>query len=81
MRYIDRTNKKMGQKGTEAEILTMGALTREATKKAEEKKLGLLKSSHGGYRIIRESGLGYLVNGELVILKSLEEVNTWFINK
>ena len=71
MRYIDRTGKKMGQKGTESNITKMEALTEKATKKAEAKGLGLLKSSWGGYRIIRESGLGYLVNGELVTLNNL----------
>ena len=58
MRFIDRTGKKNGERGESRNIERMGKLTRTATRIAEEKKLGLLKTSHGPYRIIKECGLG-----------------------
>ena len=60
MRYIDRSNcKSIHDKGVDSDIQKLGKLTRTATKIAESKKLGVLKLSHdGGYRVIRESGLG-----------------------
>ena len=80
MLYINKQGTKPGQHGARKNIQKVGALTREATKAAEEQKLGVLKSRQGDYRIIKECGLGHLVNGELVILKDWEEVNNWFIN-
>lgn len=59
MRYIDRTNcKKMSDRGQDSEITKMGKLTRTATKIAEAKGLGLLKTHWGPYKVIRQSGLG-----------------------
>ena len=74
MRYIDRTNcKSIHEKGNDAEITRMGALTRKATKIAESAGLGLLKSSHGDYRIIRASGLGAYTD----YLNTLAEVDDY----
>ena len=58
MRYIDRTGKKMNERGNDSEITRMGKLSRTATKIAEENGLGLLKTHFGTYRVIRECGLG-----------------------
>ena len=59
MRYIDKTGCKSGfEKGKDREIKRMGALTRTATKIAEENGLGLLKTHWGIYRVIRACGLG-----------------------
>lgn len=74
MRYIDRTGKKYGEKGNDKEIKRMGELTRTATKKAEERRLGLLKTSHGPYRIIKECGLGGACDR---IFNTLKEVNEY----
>ena len=58
MRFIDRTGKKHGERGESRDVKRLGSLTREATMIAEERNLGVLKTSHGPFRIIRESGLG-----------------------
>lgn len=59
MRFIDKTGYKSAfEKGADKEIKTLGKLTRTATKIAESKKLGLLKTRQGYYRVIRECGLG-----------------------
>lgn len=58
MRYIDRTGCKRTDRENEKDIKKLGKLTRTATKIAEENRLGVLKTSHGPYRIIRECGLG-----------------------
>ncbi len=59
MRYIDRTGcKSISERGKDAEITKMGKLTRTATKIAEEKGLGLLKTHWGVYKVIRACGLG-----------------------
>ena len=77
MRYIDRTGKKMQERGESSNIEKMGGLTRKATRIAEEKKLGLLKTSHGPYRIIKESGLGGACDE---IFNTLEEVDAYLKN-
>ncbi len=77
MRYIDKTGCKSAfEKGEDKEIRNLGKLTRTATKIAERKHLGLLKTRQGAYRIIKESGLGAYEN----FFYSLEEVDT-FIKK
>lgn len=77
MRFIDRTGKGFGEKGNDSNIEKMGKLTRTATKIAEEKKLGLLKTSHGPYRIIKECGLGGACDE---FFESLEEVDAYLKN-
>ena len=54
MRYIDHTGKKALEKGESRKI----KLSRTATKIAEEKGLGVLKTRLGAYRIIKDCGLG-----------------------
>lgn len=62
MRYIDRTNCTTAfEPGNSTEIQTLGALTREATKIAESKRLAVLKTRWGAYKIIRACGLGYIM--------------------
>lgn len=59
MRYIDKTNCKSAfEKGIDKEIKSLGELTAVACKIAKEKKLGVLKTRLGHYRVIKESGLG-----------------------
>ena len=59
MRFIDKTGCKSAfEKGASKEIKSLGKLTRTATKKAEENKLGVLKTRQGFYRVIKECGLG-----------------------
>lgn len=73
MRYLDRTNcKRMSDRGEDREIKTLGSLTREATRIAENNGLGLLKTSHGGYRIIRACGLG-AYTADLQTLKDADD--------
>ena len=74
MRFIDRTGKKMHERGREKDIKEMGSLTRTATEIAEWKRLGLLKTSHGPYRIIKECGLGGACDRDF---RSLEEVDEY----
>lgn len=73
MRFIDRTGKKFGERGEHQDVKRMGKLTRSATKIAEEKKLGLLKTSHGPYRIIRECGLGGVCDKDFYSLTEVDE--------
>ena len=59
MRYIDKTGCKSAfEKGKDAEIKSMGKLTKTACRIAEQNRLGLLKTRQGCYRIIKECGLG-----------------------
>ena len=58
MRYIDHTGKKALERGESREIKSLGSLSRTATKIAEEKGLGVLKTRLGAYRIIKDCGLG-----------------------
>lgn len=74
MRYIDRTGKERHERGNDSSIEKMGKLTRTATKIAEEKHLGLLKTSFGLYRVIKESGLGGACDQTF---SSLEEVDAY----
>lgn len=74
MRFIDRTGKKFGERGESRNIEKMGKLTKKATRVAEERKLGLLKTSHGPYRIIKECGLGGACDRDF---RSLEEVDEY----
>lgn len=73
MRFIDRTGKGFGERGADSNIKKMGKLTRTATKIAEERKLGLLKTSHGPYRIIRECGLGGACDKDFFSLAEVDE--------
>lgn len=59
MRYIDKTGcRSHKDRGDSKEIKSLGDLTREATRIAEENGLGILKTRWGAYRIIKECGLG-----------------------
>ena len=72
MRYIDKTGCKSGfEKGVDKDIKALGKLSRTATKIAESKRLGLLKTRQGYYRVIKESGLGAYED----FFESLEEVD------
>ena len=75
MRFIDRTGcKRIADKGADKNIERMGELTRMATRIAEEKKLGLLKTHFGVYRIIKECGLGGACDQDF---KTLAEVDAY----
>ena len=76
MRYIDRTGKARNEKGAEKKISSMGELSREACRKAESLRLGVMKTSWGPYKVIRECGLGYEQNA----FGSLKEVDTYIRN-
>jgi len=78
MRYIDRTGKKMHERGESRNIKSLGALTREATKAAEENGLAVLKTSHGPYRVIKASGLGGVCSE---IFEDLEAVNKYLVSR
>lgn len=59
MRYIDRTGcKKLADRGQDMDINSLGALSRAATKNAEDNRLAVLKTHWGKYKIIKDSGLG-----------------------
>ena len=73
MRYIDRTGKARNEKGESKEIRSMGELTKEACRKAESLRLGVMKTSWGTYKVIRACGLGY----ELNAFGTLKEVDTY----
>ena len=73
MRFIDRTGKKNGERGESRNIERMGKLTRTATKIAESKGLGLLKTRQGYYRVIKVSGLGAYED----FFSTLEEVDAF----
>lgn len=73
MRYIDRTGKARNEKGESKEIRSMGDLTKEACRKAESLRLGVMKTSWGAYKVIRACGLGYEMNA----FGTLKEVDTY----
>ena len=73
MRYIDRTGKARNEKGESKEIRSMGDLTKEACRKAESLRLGVMKTSQGAYKVIRACGLGYEMNA----FETLKEVDTY----
>ncbi|MCI8530639.1 MAG: hypothetical protein HFH82_16165 [Lachnospiraceae bacterium] len=74
MRYIDKTGCKSAfEKGADKEIKSLGKLTRAATKIAENRGLGLLKTRQGYYRVIKQSGLGAYED----FFSTLEEVDTF----
>ena len=73
MRYIDRTGKERHERGESREIRSLGALTETATRIAEKNGLGILKTSWGAYRIIKESGLGAYAD----TLSSLQEADAF----
>lgn len=75
MRFIDHINCKAAlERGESREVKSMGALTRTATKIAEENGLGVLRNRQGAYRIIKASGLGAYSD----FLGSLAEVDDFF---
>lgn len=77
MRYIDRTNCKSAfEKGESREIKSMGALTREAVKIAEQNGLGVMRTRSGAFRIIRACGLGAYED----FFSTLGEVDTFIKN-
>ena len=73
MRYIDRTGKARNEKGESKNISSMGDLSKEACTTAERKGLGVMKTSWGAYKVIRECGLGYEMNA----FGPLKEVDTY----
>ena len=73
MRYIDRTGKARNEKGESKEIRSMGDLTKEASRKAESLRLGVMKTSQGVYKVIRACGMGYEMNA----FGTLKEVDTY----
>lgn len=74
MRYIDRTGcSSHREKGKDQNIETLGALTRTATRIAEENGLGVLRTHWGAYRIIKKSGLGAYED----VLNSLQEADAF----
>lgn len=74
MRYIDKTGCKSAfEKGADKEVKTLGKLTRTATRIAENKGLGVLKTRQGYYRVIKESGLGAYED----FFSNLEEVDAF----
>ena len=73
MRYIDRTGKARNEKGESKEIRSMGDLTKEACRKTESLRLGVMKTSQGAYKVIRACGLGYEMNE----FGTLKEVDTY----
>ena len=73
MRYIDRTGKARNEKGESKEIRSMGELTKEACRKAESLRLGVMKTSQGIYKVIRACGMGYEMNA----FGTLKEVDTY----
>lgn len=77
MRYIDRTGKARGEAGETRNITSLGGLTKEACTKAERRGLGVMKTSWGAYKVIRECGLGY----EMEAFGSLEEVDAYIKNR
>ena len=75
MRFIDKTGCKSAfEKGADKDIRSLGELTKEATRIAEENGLGVLKNRQGAYRIIKKSGLG--ANEDF--FASLTEVDAFF---
>lgn len=63
MRFIDRRNCKSAfEKGESHEIKSMGALTQEAVKIAEQNGLGVMQNRSGAFRVIRACGLGAYEN-------------------
>ena len=73
MRYIDRTGKARNEAGESRNFQSFGELSREACAKAERRGLGVMKTSWGAFKVIRESGLGY----EMKAFASLKEVDTF----
>lgn len=73
MRYIDRTGKARNEAGDSRNITSLGGLTKEACTKAERRGLGVMKTSWGAFKVIRESGLGY----EMKAFGTLEEVDAY----
>lgn len=73
MRYIDRTGKARNEAGESRNIKSFGELSREACTKAERRGMGVMKTSWGAFKVIRESGLGY----EMKAFNSLKEVDTY----
>ena len=74
MRFIDKTGCQSAfEKGVDKEVTSLGKLTRTATKIAENKGLGLLKTRQGYYRVIKECGLGAYED----FFSTLEEVDAF----
>lgn len=74
MRYIDKTGCQSAfEKGKDSRIQSLGRLSKEACSLAEQKRLGLLKTRQGWYRIIKESGLGAYED----FFTDLKEVDTF----
>lgn len=77
MRFIDRRNCKSAfEKGESREIKSMGALTQEAVKIAEQNGLGVMQNRGGAFRVIRACGLGAYED----FFSILEEVDAFIKN-
>ena len=84
MRFIDRRNCKsasvayvvVDDHGESREIKSMGALTQEAVKIAEQNGLGVMQNRGGAFRVIRACGLGAYED----FFSTLEEVDAFIKN-
>lgn len=78
MRYINKINCKSAfERGESKEITSMGKLTRETTRIAENKDLGLLRTRMNTYKIIKKSGLGAGIDE---VFTTLGEVDRYLKN-
>ena len=72
MRFIDRRNCKSAfEKGESREIKSMGALTQEAVKIAEQNGLGVMQNRSGAFRVIRACGLAPTRTSSPALKKSM----------
>ena len=71
-----REQVQLREKGESHEIKSMGALTQEAVKIAEQNGLGVMQNRSGAFRVIRACGLGAYEN----FFSSLEEVDAFIKN-
>lgn len=72
MRFIDRRNCKSAfEKGESREIKSMGALTQEAVKIAEQNGLGVMQNRGGAFRVIRACALAPTRTSSLPLKKSM----------
>lgn len=59
MRFIDKSNCKSAfEKGIDKEVVKIGNLSQKACSIAKSRRLAVLKTRQGAYRVIKECGLG-----------------------
>lgn len=72
MRFIDRRNCKSAfEKGESREIKSMGALTQEAVKIAEQNGLGVMQNRSGAFRVIAPAALAPTRTSSPALKKSM----------